>query len=136
MQMANNLIYRVGHVFSSGLIRVFLFLSILLSLGFFLVYKVKGKELKNEKNKHYKTVLLYRILMKTMIPIPIVCWVVFVITIECLNFKFDSYFNSDWFGYSFLLIWIIWCTTIWISRKIYRKIRKNKLHKPPTPFYK
>lgn len=136
MQIASNLIYRVGHMLSFGLIQVFLFFSILLSLGFFLVYKVREKELKNNKNKHYKTVLLYRILMKTMIPIPIVCWVVFVIAIECFNFKFDSYFNSDWFGFSFLLIWITWCATIWIFRKIYRKIRKNEPHKPPTSFYK
>lgn len=135
VKLINNLVHRVENLYASGdmlLIGGFLFLSICFSLILFCIYKINVKQQKNHKNERYRTILWNLIAIKTMIPVPIISWAIYAIAVFC-NLSFSL---ADWIRYAFILFWVIWCTLIWISRKIYRKIRKNEPHKPPTSFYK
>jgi len=111
----------------------FLFVNVLFSLMIYFIYDADEENRKTEKNRRYKLVLWEHIIAKTMIPAPILSWVAFVIIGLFFDYRFD--FDLKLIGYSIAPAWLVWFGTIFISRKIYRRIQRNKFMKLPSSFY-
>ena len=114
-----------------GVAGLFLFFMICFSL--ILYFGCKSAEVGvMSLSKRYRTILWYRIFAKTLIPVPLVLWAIH--TIGRLFFGYTVHFwectKND-----LIASWIIYCALIWVSRKIYRRIQRNKFEKLPSSFY-
>ena len=114
-----------------GVAGLFLFFMICFSL--ILYFGCKSAEVGvMSLSKRYKTILWYRIFAKTLIPVPLVLWAIY--TIGRLFFGYTVHFwectKND-----LIASWTIYCALIWVSRKIYRKIRKSNKSRLPSSFY-
>ena len=110
-----------------------LFVDVLLSLMIYLVYEADEENRKTQKNRRYKLILWEHIIAKTTIPAPIFSWIVFLVVELFFDYHFD--FDLKLIGYSIAPAWLVWFGTIFVSRRIYRKIRRNHFGKLPSSFY-
>ena len=115
-------------------------LCIFVSISDFIMYKVVKRmfiqKLYNEEvaKKRYKEYLKSLIAIKSTIPVPIFMGIFYVISRFVFHVDHDWIAANPWIiGVGLVVCWVCWCLLLWICRRIYKKIRRNR--RLPSSFY-
>jgi len=99
-------------------------------------YKIRCKKLKGPeyKNYRYRKILWDLILCRTLIFVPFVAFVLSACCQSLFKISILNFNKLEWLVF-INVAWLIWCTIIFVVRKIYKRIRNNNSPKLPTSFY-
>ena len=121
---------------------MFFSMSLLISVCDFIMYKILkyifNRKLYNEEfaKGRYTDFLKSLIAIKSTIPVPIFMGVSYAISRLVFHIDREWIMSRSWIICIALAIcWLFWCSLLWICRKIYKKIRGNRLQQVASPFY-